>query len=102
MNLYVERYPLRGLCMTCNHAAFCMHLARAEGAIWRCEEFDDSGPRGASVAAIVGPEQTTQTAEASQPDLPDNPRGLCGNCDNLPTCRFPKAKSGVWHCEEYA
>jgi hypothetical protein len=35
---------IQGLCMTCNHAGFCMYLASASSPIWSCEEFDDRAP----------------------------------------------------------
>lgn len=33
-----------GLCITCNHAGFCIYLASASSTIWCCEEFDDRPP----------------------------------------------------------
>ena len=91
-----------GLCVARSHARFCMYLARAKSPIWRCEEVDDSGAVRDSASAVVDPEPPTQVAETLQPELTDKPRGVYSNCENLPTCCLPKAKSGVWHCEEYA
>ena len=100
MDPNVERHELKGLCMTCNHAGFCSHLARATSAIWWCEEFDDSGPvrsRSEVVVALVSPSPSSRT----QPSVPrSTPPGLCANCTNLP-CALPKSPTGVWHCEEY-
>lgn len=40
----VHKYAATGLCMTCNHATFCVYLANANSSIWCCEEFDDRLP----------------------------------------------------------
>ena len=39
-----DRKKASGLCMTCNHANFCIYLAGANSPIWCCEEFDDRPP----------------------------------------------------------
>ena len=44
MSINQDRIDATGLCMTCNHASFCVFLARAESTIWSCEEFDDRPP----------------------------------------------------------
>ena len=102
MKRTAERYDPTGLCMTCNHAGSCSYLARTEGPIWRCEEFDDSGPVGAGVADVVVPDVGGQAAQPEPSVRVGQPRGLCCNCDNRPTCRLPGAERGVWFCEEYA
>ncbi len=95
----VERYELKGLCMTCNHAGFCADLARSQTPVWRCEEFDDREP-------------TALRESALRSEAPREPRGpawsgvaasgLCSNCANLSMCRFPREEVDVLHCEEYA
>jgi hypothetical protein len=103
----VERYELKGLCVTCNHAGFCLELARETGPIWHCEQFDDSVPATSRLDASAGtatPEEgarRTSTAQSAKPAPDMVPPGLCANCKNLPTCCFPKSEAGVWHCEEY-
>ena len=44
MNANENRNEVSGLCMTCNHANFCVYLASANSTIWNCEEFDDRSP----------------------------------------------------------
>lgn len=44
MNANETRNETSGLCMTCNHASFCIYLANANSTIWNCEEFDDRLP----------------------------------------------------------
>lgn len=39
-----NRNEVAGLCITCNHAGFCIYLASASSTIWCCEEFDDRPP----------------------------------------------------------
>jgi len=39
-----DKNAATGLCMTCNHARFCVYLANASSSIWCCEEFDDRLP----------------------------------------------------------
>jgi hypothetical protein len=102
MKQTAERYDPRGLCMTCNQAGFCSYLARTEGPIWRCEEFDDSGPAGVGLAEVVVASAREQAAPRLPPDREERARGLCCNCDHRSTCRLPGAEVGVWFCEEYA
>lgn len=96
-----KQYEFAGLCMTCNQAWSCGYLARTEGPIWRCEEFDDSGPIEASGAAVVVPDTVTQAAEPLEHESSAKPQGLCVNCDNLSACGLPKDERGVLYCEEY-
>jgi hypothetical protein len=102
MKRTAERYDPTGLCMTCNQAGSCSYLARTEGPIWHCEEFDDSGPVEAGGADVVVPDARVQAARPVPPDREEEPSGLCCNCDNRSTCRLPGAEGGVWFCEEYA
>ena len=44
MNVNEHNNEVSGLCMTCNHASFCVFLANANSTIWNCEEFDDRPP----------------------------------------------------------
>jgi hypothetical protein len=101
MKQNARQYEFDGLCMTCNQARFCGYLARTEGPIWRCEEFDDSGPLEASTATVVASDTPTPAAESLVSESSEKPRGLCVNCDNLPTCGLPKDERGVLYCEEY-
>jgi hypothetical protein len=98
----LERVPARefldGLCMTCDHADSCAHLARTEGPIWCCEEFDDSGP-AAGAAAEPRPRRPMVEPDRRLPD--GEPLGLCRNCENRSSCALPGAREGVWFCEEY-
>jgi hypothetical protein len=87
--------------MTCNQATSCSYLARTEGPIWRCEEFDDSGP-AAAVADVFVPGAGGETAQHEPRGREEGLRGLCTNCDNRSSCRLPGAEMGVWFCEEYA
>ena len=61
-----ERNEASGLCMTCNHASFCMYLANANSSIWCCEEFDDRPP-------VIAPEENTQEVK---PELTEEPQRL--------------------------
>jgi len=56
MSINQDRIDATGLCMTCNHARFCVFLARADSTIWSCEEFDDRPP-------IISSDPITQTNE---------------------------------------
>lgn len=44
MTIIKDGNEVSGLCMTCNHANFCIYLASANSSIWSCEEFDDRPP----------------------------------------------------------
>ncbi|HEB83500.1 MAG TPA: hypothetical protein ENI92_00720 [Bacteroidetes bacterium] len=92
------RGKLKGLCMTCNHAGTCSYLARADGPIWHCEEFDDSGPAGNESANPVPP---ALEADPQPAGTNEGPLGICSNCAHLADCTFPKPPGGVWYCEEY-
>ena len=92
--------------MSCNHAGFCLHLARGAAPIWHCEEFDDSAPATSRPAASAEASPTEAARAVSMTQKASTapqqaPRGLCENCKNLPTCRLAKCEAGVWHCEEY-
>jgi hypothetical protein len=102
MKQNAERYDPRGLCRTCNHAGTCTYLARTEGPIWRCEEFDDSGPAGAVAPDVLVLDARGFGAPRVPPDQEKGSRGLCCNCDNRSTCRLAGAERVVWFCEEYA
>lgn len=92
----IRRYELEGLCMTCSLAASCGYLARTEGPIWRCEEFDDSGPVDPSTATRTQPPRPQV-----DPDVLRGPRGLCSNCDNRSSCGFTETQEEIMYCEEY-
>ena len=92
----IRTYESEGLCMTCNHAGSCAYLAVTEGPIWRCEEFDDSGPVEASTAA-----RTRPARPGAAPEAPRGPRGLCCNCDNRSSCGFTETQEEILFCEEY-
>ena len=91
----IRTYESEGLCMTCNHAGSCGYLAGTEGPIWRCEEFDDSGPVGESTMRARPPRSHVK------PAVPRGPRGLCCNCDNRSSCGFTDTQEEVVFCEEY-
>jgi hypothetical protein len=93
-------YEIEGLCMTCVHAGSCGYLARTEGPIWRCEEFDDSGPRTTSPGTPAMP-PLRETVRESPPDEPGRFLGLCCNCDNRSSCGFFGAREAILFCEEY-
>ena len=73
MNANESRNEVSGLCMTCNHANFCVYLASANSTIWNCEEFDDRPPAIESKAEIpvaqpistIGSEREYQIRKAS-------------------------------------
>ena len=91
-----------GLCCTCNNAPTCVYRRlRGRDALF-CELFDNyvpspNGGRGRAVA-----EATVDTVvPASEEPGGRVYVGLCVNCENRETCRLPRPKEGVWHCEEY-
>jgi len=92
----IRTYESEGLCMTCNHAGSCGYLAGTEGPIWRCEEFDDSGPVERSTATRTRPPRPQM-----DPDAPRSARGLCCNCDNRSSCGFTATQEEILYCEEY-
>jgi hypothetical protein len=93
-------YGLEGLCMTCDHAATCGYLARTEGPIWRCEEFDDSGQATPGQMMPAEPQLRRAPVELVR-GVSGEPIGLCLNCDNRSFCGLPGVREGVWFCEEY-
>ena len=86
--------------MTCNHAGSCSYLARTEGPIWRCEEFDDSGQAHPGPLLAVASRSGRPTAPLVRTERV-TPLGLCVNCENRSHCGLPGAREGVWFCEEY-
>ncbi len=94
----IRTHESEGLCMTCNHAGFCGYLARTEGPIWRCEEFDDSGPVEASSETRPHPPRPRVDP---LPNSLRGPQGLCCNCDNRSSCGFSESQEEVVFCEEY-
>jgi hypothetical protein len=96
----LRTYEPEGLCMTCDHAGGCVYLARTEGPIWSCEEFDDSGqahPGPSMTAAPRSSRPGTELARTEGREL----FGLCRNCENRSSCALPSAREGVLFCEEY-
>jgi hypothetical protein len=93
-------YALEGLFMTCDHAASCAYLARTEGPIWRCEEFDDSGRAAPGPVMRAEPRPSRPTVEPVSAE-PAPLLGLCRNCEHRSYCRLPGAREGVLFCEEY-
>jgi len=84
--------------MTCNHAGSCGYGARTDGPIWRCEEFDDSGPVATGPAATPRPRRpATEPARAGS----GAPQGLCCNCDSRSFCSLHATREEVLFCEEY-
>ena len=96
----IRQIEFEGLCMTCDHAGSCGYVARTEGPIWRCEEFDDSGPITTRIAAAAE-RRTPWQATDSLRDGSGGTQGLCCNCDNQPVCGLHGAGEDVWYCEEY-
>lgn len=93
-------YGLEGLCLTCDHAGTCGYLARTEGPIWSCEEFDDSGRATPGPAVAAAPRPSRPAGDLVSLDH-GKPLGLCSNCEDRSFCRLPGAQEGVWFCEEY-
>ena len=52
-----DRNEASGLCMTCNHANFCIYLVSASSPIWCCEEFDDRPP-------VIKPKMNVQVEQS--------------------------------------
>jgi len=94
-------YALEGLCMTCDHAHSCAYLARTEGPIWCCEEFDDSGRAVPGAVIMAEPRRRRPAVEPARSQPAGEPLGLCRNCENRSSCGLPGASEGVWFCEEY-
>lgn len=83
-----------GLCATCNNAESCIYRKRRGTDAIYCEMFDGyAPPNGRGVAPVVM--VTPDTAESGEF------KGLCVNCAHRDTCKLPRPKGGVWHCEEY-
>lgn len=75
MTTIKDSNEISGLCMTCNHANFCIYLASASSSIWSCEEFDDRPP----VAALkedIQVEQSKLTKESKSEVFPYAEREL--------------------------
>ena len=89
-------YIFVGLCATCNNAADCVYRKRRGADAIYCETFDGyarpNGGNGKRVATIV---TTLEIAKSSEF------KGLCVNCEDRDTCKLPRPKGGIWHCEEY-
>ncbi|OGD74734.1 MAG: hypothetical protein A2Y64_08845 [Candidatus Coatesbacteria bacterium RBG_13_66_14] len=79
-----------GLCSTCRLAATCTFPRKPGHPIRFCDEFD-----GEQKVETVKPKVSAKKVTVN------NLKGLCRLCDKAATCTFPKAESGVWHCEEY-
>lgn len=81
-----------GLCSSCNLLNQCAYRTEFKGAIFQCEEFQDTTP----VLEFVIDE-----AEHNYPIMYSSLKGLCMNCDLARTCAQPKPETGVWFCNEY-
>jgi len=83
-----------GLCATCNNAESCVYRKRTGTDAIYCEMFDDYVPPSSKDIPPV----TVTTPETAEPG---ELKGLCVNCAHRDTCKLPRPKGGVWHCEEY-
>jgi len=92
-----------GLCATCIHAPTCVYRAKRGRDALYCEMFDSSpiDPADSDPANSATADKTTPEKD-SNPHEPEKIKGLCINCAHRDTCRLPKPRGGVWHCEEYA
>ncbi len=92
-----------GLCATCIHAPNCVYRARRGHDAVYCELFEDS-PEIPSNPNPINSSSTKPNAPARDGDVhePEKIKGLCINCAHRDTCRLPRPRGGVWHCEEYA
>lgn len=100
MKQNVRPDELAGLCTTCDHAGSCAYLARTEGPIWSCEEFDDSGQASPGPTMTTRPSLVRRTVEPPRVE-PGTLMGLCGNCEKRSFCALPGVREGAWFCEEY-
>ena len=83
-----------GLCVTCDHAAYCTYRSlRGTDAIC-CDLFDDRTDSRQQITAFPNMTESfkEQTSEA---------KGLCVNCLHNDTCQLSNREGGIWHCEEY-
>jgi hypothetical protein len=96
----LRTYEREGLCMTCGHAGGCAYLARTEGPIWSCEEFDDSGQATPGPVMTAAPRPSWPTTEPARAEAGEL-FGLCRNCESRSFCKLPGAREGVMFCEEY-
>jgi len=83
---------LPGLCETCIHRQGCVYRLRSDKMVLQCELFEGEKTKHQATAPQMGEHKELNVSPH---------KGLCGNCFNAPHCRLPKAKSGIWHCEEY-
>lgn len=83
---------LKGLCETCTHRYSCVYRVRSSKIILQCELFEIEKVNTMSV---------NRKSRGHEEVKVNSHKGLCSNCLNEPHCQLPKAKSGVWHCEEY-
>lgn len=95
-----------GLCATCIHAPTCVYRARRGYDAVYCEMFDDSpetppDPQSNNPNNPT-PHGHTASAQNDKTHEPEQIKGLCINCAHRDTCRLPRPRGGVWHCEEYA
>ncbi|MHC4550886.1 MAG: hypothetical protein ACYTEZ_19190 [Planctomycetota bacterium] len=85
-----------GLCRTCLHVGACTYPRRAGQTVLQCGEFEgESLKMTTNLAEAVS---SLRLAESTDETLP---LGLCRNCASYGTCKFAKAESGVWQCDEY-
>ena len=89
--------PFVGLCVTCNNAKDCVHRTRRGSDAIYCEMFDGYGFSNGDTAERIVPVVRTLPDHT----VPDENKGLCVNCAHRDTCKLPRPKGGVWHCEEY-
>jgi hypothetical protein len=94
--------PFIGLCITCNNAEHCVYRKRRGTDAIYCEMFDDYTPPPAHGNGRAAAPAIVSTPESHSIVEPEGLKGLCINCANRNTCRLPRPKGGVWHCEEYA
>jgi len=92
----MPKLEYRGLCSTCKEASTCTYRRDPWQPIWQCEEFE-----GETSAVNTSPPTYRRVKFAAEDKSPGKYRGLCVNCENRETCTYPKAKGGVWHCDEY-
>lgn len=83
---------LHGLCETCIHRHNCVYRIRSGKIVLQCELFE--------IEKIKSPYTNREVQEYKESNG-NSHKGLCSNCFNEPHCKLPKAKGGVWHCEEY-
>lgn len=86
-----------GLCATCNNAESCVYRKRRGTDAIYCETFDGYAPPNGVRAKGVPPVTVTTPETAESGEF----KGLCVNCAHRDTCKLPRPKGGVWHCEEY-